>query len=38
LTSFHLLEEVGHMGMLEAPELVGTTLQKCIDELIPIVA
>lgn len=38
LTSFHLLEEVGHMGMIEAPELVGTTLQKCIEELIPIVA
>lgn len=32
-SSFHLLEQVGHMGMVEAPELLGTTLQKCVDAL-----
>lgn len=37
-TSFHLLEEVGHMGMLEAPELFAETLQRCINEMTEIVA
>lgn len=37
-TSFHLLEQAGHMGMLESPEAFATALQECVSQLIQIAA
>jgi pimeloyl-ACP methyl ester carboxylesterase len=35
-TSFHMLEEAGHMGMMETPEAFAEALQQCINQLTQI--